>query len=162
DRNEKVYVAFSLHASDNTSGSIEFTRFDFSGGAAVQDLGIETLYNWSSSAPAYNPSVIVDSNEPSYVDPQTGAQITATMAGKGVFVVWNTDWTNPDGTHDSAINMVASGDQGATFTGPVRAGNSQGNHPTGFFTQGTPGNPGGVLNIFASTPTDTNTNTSQA
>jgi subtilisin-like proprotein convertase family protein len=164
DRNEEVYVAFSYHSADFTSGAIEFTRFNFSSSLLIQDLGIQTLYTWSNSDAAYNPTVIVDNNLPSFSDPHTGAQVTDTMVGKAVYVVWNTDWKNSDGSTDSAINVAASENQGLTFSNPVRVGGAQGNHPVGFFTQGTADGriPGGQLNIFADGLTNPNTNTSGA
>src|SRR5262249_8990174 len=63
DRTEEVFVAFSLHSTDNTSGAIEFARFNFTGSTATLD-GVQSLYTWSNSDPAYNPSVVVDSNVP--------------------------------------------------------------------------------------------------
>src|SRR5439155_12527549 len=104
------------------------------------------------------PSIIVDANVPTSVDPDTGAQITDTMSDKAIYVVWNTDWTKPDGSHDHGVDLVASEDQGETFSNVVQVGS--GNHPVGFFTQGSAAVPGGILNIFADTDTDSNTNTS--
>jgi subtilisin-like proprotein convertase family protein len=171
DRNEEVYVTFSFHASDFSSGAIELTRFNFSGGAPSQDLGYQVLYSWNGTDAAYNPTVIVDNNVPTYVDPQTGTQIVDTMSGKGVYVIWNTNFLNANGsqfTNDGTINMVVSADQGQTFSNVVTldSGNqtlSPGiSHPVGFFTQGTPNQQGGLLNVFYDSQTDPNTNTSGA
>jgi hypothetical protein len=119
----------------------------------------QSLYSWNSTTPAYNPTVIVDNNVPNYVDPTTGAQTTDSMSGKAVYVTWNTD---------TSVMLTGSTDGGQTFStiqtiadGTKTAANG-GNHPRGFITQGTPTNPGGILNLLYDKPTGSNNQSSIA
>jgi subtilisin-like proprotein convertase family protein len=119
----------------------------------------QSLYSWNSTTPAYNPTVIVDNNVPNYVDPTTGAQTTDSMSGKVVYVTWNTD---------TSVMLTGSTDGGQTFStiqtiadGTKTAANG-GNHPRGFITQGTPTNPGGILNLLYDKPTGSNNQSSIA
>jgi hypothetical protein len=128
-----------------TSGAIILDKFDFSGASPSSVISSKYIYQWfstnsvNSGDPAYNPVVSVDTNSPTFMDPDTGATQTDTMANnetigagamfpgtfpKAVYVAWNTHTqqrggygaTQDQNTGISSIMVAASGDGGNSFT----------------------------------------------
>ncbi len=188
DRNENFYIVSNEFNSAGNSGAIVFDSFQFIGGpnGASQNtsIGNKVLYQWFNQDPAYNPVVAVDANlpatatsGPSFTDPQvSGATQTDTMAvmidpttgapstsstavPKGIYVGWNTNNTEPNGSSPATVSHImiaASGDGGKTFTTQQYADGfgGAGSAPQILFTQGTTANsarttaiPGGQMNI---------------
>ncbi len=97
------------------------------------------IYQWFGQDPAANPVLGIDTNTPTFTDPQTGAVQTDTLATmvaipatptypngdlvpKGIYVAYNVNQTysqpnaNPPVPLESRVFMVASADGGRTFT----------------------------------------------
>ncbi|MBX9584678.1 MAG: FG-GAP-like repeat-containing protein, partial [Gemmataceae bacterium] len=152
DRTGRVYVTAAEHNAARTSGAIVLYAFDFNAGTpSLVDLdpgdlndgafddprfdptgggftnSAAVLYRWLGADAALNPTVAVNNNPASYTDPETGRTVTDTLAGKGVFVAWNTVATlgvDADApfarvTNPYAIQAVGSSDRGENFSTPV-------------------------------------------
>ncbi len=166
DRNHQFYIANSFNdnntsntggSANSPSGTIAFNKFDFTSSTPTQVISNESLYRWVGQDVALNPVVAVDNNLSSYTDPATGAVQTDTMAGKAIYVAWNTNNTPsgfPGVTIDpNVIHVTASGDGGNTFTTDVLV-NDNGNGPglghgapQILFTQGTATPPGATPTV---------------
>ena len=81
DRFSNVYLTYGEYNDDNTSGRIILRRFAFSGTTfsetnfpATDNFtlgGEKVLYRWVDADEAYNPTVAIDTNLASNVDPDT-------------------------------------------------------------------------------------------
>jgi sugar lactone lactonase YvrE/subtilisin-like proprotein convertase family protein len=144
DRLGHFFIVWSEHAQDQHAGAIRIERFDTAGGFA-SDLGGSTLYQWAAGGtnqadPAVNPTLAVDTNLASYTDPVTGAVTTdptvnpATGVGP-IYVAWNSSFalpggrTNFNGFNQNDIQIIASSDDGLTWSSPIFATNP--GNPTG-------------------------------
>src|SRR5207237_3647713 len=89
------------------------------GAAPVSAISNHPLYRWAIQEPAYNPTVTVDTNVPSYTDPLTGRTQTDPFSNT-IYVAWNTNATPPTPTpfnfNANAIKLLASNDGGLDFT----------------------------------------------
>ena len=147
-----------------TSGALVLYAFDFNGGRpAIIDLDPDNLndgafgffgggwadsranvlYRWYNAAGterdgAFNPTVAVNNNLPTFTDPESGRTVVDTMAGKAVYVAWNTITSqsgfdpNVPGSgfnagragpvqSPAAILVAGSSDGGLNFSTPVLA-----------------------------------------
>src|SRR5262249_43920087 len=88
------------------------------GGSSPTGGGLGTkAYAWDQALdPAYNPTLAVDGNAPSFTDPQNGATQTDVASGN-VYVAFNINYTPPSGSGFvySDTVMRVSTDGGAEF-----------------------------------------------
>src|SRR5205807_3123327 len=126
-----IYVSYLERDAVFNSGALVVNKWDFSGSSPIlQDLDpadnfgfgntSNVLYRWFNQDPALNPYIAIDSNLPTFTDPETNAVQTDTMSGKGIYVAWNTDATLPDQTttltfNQNAILVSGSSDGGMSF-----------------------------------------------
>ncbi|MGL4551793.1 MAG: beta strand repeat-containing protein, partial [Gemmataceae bacterium] len=176
DRLNNFYVASSQHNVANTSGAITLHKFAFSGGTPTQvDLDPATagvdpyvFYRWTNQDPAFNPVVAIDTNTPSFTDPDTGHVQTDTLANnvldgggnlvpKAIYVAWNTNFTRPQNSDPATLSRIwtaVSGDGGQNFTtnqfvsGPAIPSIE----PQIVFTQGTPDAVGAIGTLQLTNP----------
>jgi len=138
DRSENFYIVESQHNAGGSSGAIVLQKFSFTGDSPTAAI-ISTpqsgtapyriLYQWLPPDDfAIDPTVQVDSNFPSFVDPTTGDLQTDPNSGN-VYVAWggvvNPQAGNPLGAgfNPNPIFLTASSDGGKTFT-PVGLANT--------------------------------------
>ena len=180
DRNENFYILDSYHNLAGSSGAIVLQKFNFSGNAPIattfstpqtgSNAPYRILYQWLPPGDyAIDPTVQVDSNFPSFVDPTTGDLQTDPNSGN-VYVSWAGVVVPPAGNplggafNPNPIFVAASSDGGKTFT-PVGLTNtsaygptaerdatpqivvSQGRLPNESGQQGDPGVPGGEVTV---------------
>jgi len=132
DRNENFYVVDSYHNLGGTSGAIVLQKFNFSGNAPVADTfstpqtgsnaPYRILYQWLPPGDfAIDPTVQVDNNFPSFVDPTTGDLQTDPDSGN-VYVSWGgivlPQAGNPLGAgfNPNPIFVTVSSDGGKSFS----------------------------------------------
>jgi subtilisin-like proprotein convertase family protein len=121
DRTGHFYVISSPHSGDFGAGEILLQKFDFTGGAPVQVLADEPVYQWTQD-PALRPVLAVDSNLASFADPDNPGYIQTDPFAGNVYVAWSTDndVTGVNSPNPNAIKIVASSDaDNATRTNPV-------------------------------------------
>ncbi|HXG10475.1 MAG TPA: Ig-like domain repeat protein [Gemmataceae bacterium] len=174
DTLHNFYIVSAQHNVANTSGAIVLVKYNFSGNApTLVDLDPSTpginpyvFYRWFNDDPAFNPVVAIDTNVPSFTDPQTGAVQQDSLANtlpdrsgnpqpKAIYVAWNTLFTQPQATPQppplSRIWVAASDDGGFNFTTlQYVSGGLPAAAPQIAFTQGSADGrvPGGRLLFF--------------
>jgi subtilisin-like proprotein convertase family protein len=184
DRSENVYVLDSYHNLAGSSGALILQKFNFSGDAPVaqtfstpqtgSNAPYRILYQWLPADDfAVDPTLQVDNNFPSFVDPTTGDLQTDPTSGN-VYVSWAGVVVPPAGNplgaafNPNPIYVLASSDGGKTFTpiNPVNTSDtsptygptaerdsnpqivvSQGRLPNQSGLQGDPGVPGGQVTV---------------
>jgi len=117
DRNDNFYVTYSEHAASNDSGAIVLQKYSFTSASPTQLITNKVLYEWVQDA-ALNPVLAVDSNLPTFTDPDTQAVQTDAFSGN-VYVAWSTNNvapTNFNNFNPNVVKVIASSDGGATFT----------------------------------------------
>jgi subtilisin-like proprotein convertase family protein len=166
DRTGRVYVTATEHNADRTSGAVVLYAFDFNDGSPTlvdldpRDLNdgafgeteggfpspfpssAAVLYRWLGTDAALNPVVAANNNPPSFTDPETGRTVVDTLAGKAVYVAWNTNaglGVDDDApfqrvTNPFTIQAVGSSDNGLHFSTPVRVDTTFGSYYSGEFT----------------------------
>ncbi|HZU38556.1 MAG TPA: hypothetical protein VFA18_21705, partial [Gemmataceae bacterium] len=124
DRNENVYVLGVLHNAANNSGAMQFSKFNFSGVFPAAVSLDTTLYGWTRDDPVINASMAVNTNLPTFTDPDTGRVQQDGLAGD-IAIVWNTNLTPPSPApavfNPSVIKLMVSSDGGNSFTPAVTA-----------------------------------------
>ena len=145
DRNGNFYVMLDEHNAGGTSGAIVLEKFAFTGDAPVavryqQPFGGSAAYNiiyqWLPPGDqAFDPTMDVDDNIPSFTDPTTG-EVQTDISSGNVYVAWATGTvtpaSNPYGTaffNPNSIVMVTSTDGGQQFSAPEGL-NTSGYGPT--------------------------------
>ena len=134
DRNGNFYVLLDEHNAGGSSGALVLQKFAFTGDAPVavryqQPFGGSAAYNiiyqWLPPGDfAFEPTMAVDSNIPSFTDPTTGKVQTDISAGN-VYVAWATGTVAPATNvlgplfNPNSIVMVTSTDGGVNFSAPV-------------------------------------------
>src|SRR5262249_10333152 len=127
DRNGNFYVAWVQHNTANTDGVMTLLKFTWQVDAnpasptfnslvpTVANLdptgptggGYENvIYQWfghtaADANPAFTPAIAIDTNLPSFTDPDTGVTQTDPNAGR-VYVLWNTNNAAPAGDDTGA------------------------------------------------------------
>ncbi|MCY2951172.1 MAG: proprotein convertase P-domain-containing protein [Planctomycetota bacterium] len=147
DRDHNVYLTYREHNVEDSAGRIVLQKYSFAGGNPVLQTkpfndasrtqgAYAELYSWYNvvSAPytaAYWPTVAVDANVPSYIDPADPTQTLVDEHVGNVYVAWSTfdlppsyplipnDW------NAYAIKFTTSSDGAATF-GPRQFINENG------------------------------------
>ena len=104
DRNGNFYVLLDEHNGGGTSGAIVLQKFAFTGDAPVavryqQPFGgsapYNIIYQWLPPGDqAFEPTMAVDDNIPSFTDPTTGEVQTDICSGN-VYVAWATGTVAP-------------------------------------------------------------------
>jgi subtilisin-like proprotein convertase family protein len=138
DRNDNFYIVESQHNAGGTSGAIVMLKFSFSGDSPTGSIittpqsgtaPYRVLYQWLPADDfAIDPTVQVDSNLPSFVDPTTGEQQTDPNSGN-VYVSWAGVVVPPAGNplgaafNPNPIYLTVSSDGGKTFS-PVNLMNT--------------------------------------
>ncbi|MFO0880897.1 MAG: proprotein convertase P-domain-containing protein [Gemmataceae bacterium] len=113
------YVGGTAAGATPTAGVLVLSKYQFDPSGPTQEFE-NILHEWYLQEPIYNPVVAIDNNVPSYTDPTTGQTMTDTMAGKALYVAWNTNTQNPEANRGgNGIRLMASVDGGNTFTTPV-------------------------------------------
>ncbi len=139
DRLNNFYIAYSQHLNDNSAGAISVVKFSFSGVNPVQiDLDPTTpftidpyvLYRWLNQDPAFNPVIAVDTNEPLFTDPTTGAQQADSMAANlsnGAGSVVSVTLTNGGAGYATppTVTFTGGGGSGASGTSTISGTVSQ-------------------------------------
>ena len=179
DRNENFYILESQHNLGGSSGAIVLQKFSFTGDSPVAavlstpqngNATYRVLYQWLPPDDfAIDPTIQVDSNFPSFVDPTTGDLQTDPNSGN-VYVSWAGVVVPPAGNplgaafNPNPIFVAASSDGGKTFTsvgianstsyGPTAERDavpqivvSQGRLPNESGQQGDAGVPGGQVTV---------------
>jgi subtilisin-like proprotein convertase family protein/photosystem II stability/assembly factor-like uncharacterized protein len=186
DNFNRAYLTYIERNGDSTSGRLILRRFDMASGTPVEIGNAKVLYSWVDSDKAYNPTIAIDTNLDTFVDPTvqnaSGTQTDALAAAQTnpnqvrVFVAWNTDNIDPtnrprsEGFTPSVIKMMASADGGLSFgaTAIVNSDlNSNGGNwgaeytqPKIVFTQGragVAGSGGKMIVMFTNSNTDIST-----
>jgi len=136
DRDDNVYVLMTHNNAPDSPGAITLQRFDFSGqqpvretfttGDLLQDVvGTpnassfrRVVHAWTDDV-AFAPSLAIDDTVASFTDPETGQTQTNPSTGN-VYIAWTTldepPGSNPDNFNPTAVKIVASSDQGQSFT----------------------------------------------
>jgi subtilisin-like proprotein convertase family protein len=126
DRSGNVYLVYAQHSDDNSTGAVVLQKYNFSGqtiGAPQltpqgQGLTFNVLYHWVGDQ-AVTPTMVVDTNLPTFTDPQTGVQQVDPFSGT-IYVAWSTvnrPFMNaPNTFNPRTIKLIASSDGGMTFT----------------------------------------------
>ncbi len=182
DRFDNVYFVWAQRRTDNAAGVVVMYRFNFAGNtpmlaaypAGTPDRtpdGGKILYQWAHQAPAnnlsdpaFNPTIVIDTNNPSFTDPQTdrvqGSPYSVvenpSVSGEfnsTIYVAWNNRHQTGAGSANQGgtIRLTTSADGGRQFSTPVRASTGVGTHtlPTMTVSQGRSDNRvrGGQLNL---------------
>jgi subtilisin-like proprotein convertase family protein len=161
DRQHNFYIIDSQHSAGFTRGELILYKFDFSqtnGTGGNSPVSVETnpdntgatgtfvtkLYQWDTDDPALNPTIAIDTNVPTFTDPQTGDTQTDPNTNPGdplhppiIYVAWNTNNTVPrpfpggsiPNFNPFVIKMIASDNGGATFTGAAYVNDGIGSNP---------------------------------
>ena len=122
DRNENVYVLYSQHKADNTSGALLLSKFDFSANTATSTRANSVVYEWIGDQ-AISPTLAVDQSLPTFSDTDaSGATRSQSDPNSGnVYVAWESNDVapafNPSNFNPNRIILVASSDGGQTFSG---------------------------------------------
>jgi subtilisin-like proprotein convertase family protein len=136
DRNHQFYIVFTETNAAQTSGALVLNKYDFTGFSPFvvnYDLDLyqpgtqdsATLYRWVQDDPVLNPIIAIDTNTPSYTDPQTGATTTDYFTNQPIYIAWNTNNTAPtvefaNGNFTPAvIKVMASLNGGLNWTTPI-------------------------------------------
>ena len=134
-RDESFYIESATHDSTNAAGVIDLQRFDFRTNTPVQNLTNSVVYSWDTADAkgadeALRPTLAVDDNLPTFSDTNaTGQTVTQTDPDAGnVYIAWastnqNSDPGIPD-FNPNTIRMVASSNEGTTFSNPVGVNDS--------------------------------------
>jgi subtilisin-like proprotein convertase family protein len=124
DRNDNVYIVMREHDATNTSGALVFEKFTISTDPTsvttpvlTQPIKNKILYRWIGPQAIYNPTIAFDNNLPSYTDPQTGQVQTDTMAGKAIYVAWNTAYSQAPSIDNRYPNPLQLDVNGIKTTG---------------------------------------------
>jgi hypothetical protein len=142
DRNGNVYLLreesdATAAGSPNTSGALVLDKYSFPSAGTTGPTPVfqnELVDQWITNNIAYNPTLVVNANAPTYTDPTSGLTQTDPTAG-AVYVAWDTNDVVPtnkahDGTirlnygtnfNQNKVQIIASLDGGNTFTYPVYA-----------------------------------------
>jgi subtilisin-like proprotein convertase family protein len=130
DRNHSFYVTYSEHSLDFGQGAIVLQKYDFSNATPTQTIADKALYKWAVHDPAFNPTLAVDANLPTYIDSRTGHLINDPYVNT-VYVAWNTNNAAPAGAgatfNPNTIKLLASADGGKDFTGESYVNDGSGN-----------------------------------
>ncbi len=131
DNNGQLYVLTQQSNAGNSSGALILRKFNFSGNTPTTVF--DKIVHQYVQDPVFNPTLTVDDNQKSFVDPVTGAAQTDSYAGN-VWIAWSTNEAKPTDifNHDdqglvwnpNSIQVVASSDGGSTFTGAALVGTS--------------------------------------
>jgi subtilisin-like proprotein convertase family protein len=147
DRGGNFYVVADEHDAGNTSTAIVLYKFDFNGFGfpgfpSPVDIGtdifgnpqnFQVLYQSVGVDPAFNPTLVVDTNLPSFADPtnpgspsQTDpfANATGDPTHDQLYVAWSVNYpadtrdffTDTSNTPVSPVEIAASSDGGQNFT----------------------------------------------
>jgi subtilisin-like proprotein convertase family protein len=140
DRNGLVYVAHVQRASGAAvtgagvgAGVIVSDTYSFATGttpAAILGAQDVVVYRWGANDDAaFNPFVAVNNNI-TWTDPVSGLTRSDASASKAVYIAFNTNATdtqeNGDDFNPNVVFVAASTDQGATYSGPIRASEGYG------------------------------------
>jgi len=152
DNNHNLYVLTQQTNGTGTSGALSLRKFDFSGNAPVQTISNKIVHQYVQD-PIFNPTLTVDDNQATFVDPLTGAVQNDPSAGT-VWIGWSTNEAAPTGIfartgqtwNPNSIQVIGSADGGDTFTAPALVGtggsvnSARGRYtgPTGTFGNVTP------------------------
>ncbi len=156
DRMNRFFVLQSQHNDDNTSGVLLVSQFVVDAiGPRIMALAGENQLNpqgkllsrWAGGDPVLNPVIVVDTNLPTFTDPETGAVQTDPNSNT-IYVAFNTDNTpasqRPNSPFDfnnrlfgtfnrNAVKLLASRDGGNNFTGEQYVNDGAGDPNYGSF-----------------------------
>ncbi len=128
DRYNNAYILTDTHRGDNAAGTLLLDRFNFANASAtnapVQNLFGQQVYAWDGNDALSAPSMAIDANVPSFtdVDSRGNPRVQVDPYAGNVYVSWSTTDTNRSGNaainpfNPNSIKVVASSDQGQTFT----------------------------------------------
>ncbi|WP_422931842.1 Ig-like domain-containing protein [Singulisphaera sp. PoT] len=124
DRDDNFYIVDVNHNS-LTSGvsAIVLNRFDFSGSTPVRDLADQIVYQ-SQQDSALTPILAVDDNLKSFTDTDANGNpyVQSDPTAGSIYIAWQTVNTAPQNAtnwNPNEIQLIASSNQGANFSGPI-------------------------------------------
>jgi subtilisin-like proprotein convertase family protein len=132
DRSDNFYVLLDEHNSGGSSGALVLEKYSFTGDAPVavryqQPSGgsnsYEIIYQWLPPGDlAFDPTMAVDDNIPTFTDPTTG-QVQTDISSGDIYIAWATGTVAPASPspvspffNPNTIVMVTSTDGGQDFS----------------------------------------------